>query len=111
MCGVPDRLYVDHGPDFTNDHLAQTAKELHFEIIFSTVARLQGRGKIERLFGTINTELLADLPGHLSPGKRPPKPVLSLPELNAASGTLIAETYHHREHSDNHAHPRQSQIG
>ena len=51
-------LYVDHGTDFTSHHLAQAARDLHFEIIFSTVARPQGRGKIERFFGTLNTELL-----------------------------------------------------
>ena len=111
MCGVPDRLYVDHGPDFTSDHLAQTAKDLHFEIIYSTVARPQGRGKIERLFGTINTELLADLPGHLSPGQRHPKPVLTLPELDAAIGSFIADTYHQREHPEIRATPRQTWIG
>src|SRR5699024_3055426 len=43
MCGIPDVLYVDHGPDFTSGHLAQTARDLHFEIIYSTVARPQGR--------------------------------------------------------------------
>ena len=48
MCGIPDVLYVDHGSDFTSDHLAQTAKDLHFKITYSTVARPQGRGKIER---------------------------------------------------------------
>ena len=65
MCGIPDVLYVDHGSDFTSHHLAQTAKDLHFEITYSTVARPQVRGKIERFFGTVKTELLAELPGHL----------------------------------------------
>ena len=59
-------LYVDHGSDFTSNHLAQTAKDLHFEIIYSTIARPQGRGKIERFFGSVNTELLTELPGHLT---------------------------------------------
>lgn len=100
MCGIPEVLYVDHGTDFTSNHLAQTAKDLHFEIIYSTVARPQGRGKIERLFGTINTELLADLPGHLTEGQRRPVPVLTLPELDTAVGTFITQTYHQREHPE-----------
>ena len=62
MCGIPDVLYVDHGTDFTSHHMAQAARDLHFEITFSAVARPQGRGKIERFFGTLNTELLARLP-------------------------------------------------
>ena len=65
MCGIPDILYVDHGSDFTSNHLAQTAKDLHFEIACSTVAR--PKGKIERFYGTINTELLTELPGRLGP--------------------------------------------
>lgn len=65
VCGVPDILYVDHGSDFTSTHLEQVSVDLRFQLVYSTVARPQGRGKIERLFRTINTELLPELPGHL----------------------------------------------
>uniref|UniRef100_UPI0037BE7018 hypothetical protein n=1 Tax=Helicobacter pylori TaxID=210 RepID=UPI0037BE7018 len=41
---------------------------LKIRIIHSTIARPQGRGKIERFFSTVNTELLTTLPGHLAPG-------------------------------------------
>ncbi|MBL7309241.1 transposase family protein, partial [Escherichia coli] len=68
VCGIPDVLYVDHGSDFTSRHLDQVAASLHMQIVHSGVARPQGRGKIERLFGTINTELLPELPGHLVAG-------------------------------------------
>ncbi|WP_427118090.1 DDE-type integrase/transposase/recombinase [Pseudarthrobacter scleromae] len=69
MCGLPDILHVDHGSDFTSHHLEHTAIELHIRVIHSTIARPQGRGKIERFFGTINTEVLPNLPGHLGPGR------------------------------------------
>ncbi|MBG6226767.1 putative transposase [Arthrobacter sp. CAN_A2] len=111
MCGIPDVLYVDHGTDFTSDHLNQTGKDLHFEIIYSTVARPQGRGKIERFFGTVNTELLAELPGYLTDGQRHPEPVLTLPELDQAVGTFIAGTYHQREHPEIKTTPHQSWVG
>lgn len=111
MCGIPDRLYVDHGTDFTSDHLSQTAKDLHFEIIYSAVARPQGRGKIERIFGTINTELLATLPGHLAEGHRHPVPVLTLPDLDDAIGAFIADDYHQREHPEITASPHQAWLG
>ena len=65
VCGIPDVLYVDHGSDFTSHHLDQVAASLRFRLVYSAVARPQGRGKIERLFGTLNTELLPELPGHL----------------------------------------------
>ncbi len=64
MCGIPEVLYVDHGSDFTSDHLARTTVDLHIRLIHSAVARPQGRGKVERFFGTVNTELLTTLPGH-----------------------------------------------
>lgn len=110
MCGVPDRLYVDHGADFTSDHLAQTGKDLHFEIIYSTVARPQGRGKIERIFGSINTELLAELPGYLTKGQRRPEPVLTLSELDTAIGAFIAEDYHQRTHQEINTSPQQAWL-
>ncbi len=67
MCGIPDVLHVDHGSDFTSHHLERTAVELHLRLIFSTVGRPQGRGKIERFFGTINTEVLQTLPATSAP--------------------------------------------
>lgn len=111
MCGIPDVLYVDHGSDFTSNHLTQTAKDLHFEITYSTVARPQGRGKIERFFGTVNTELLAELPGHLTRGYTPPAPVLTLKELDAAIGRFIIEDYHQRKHPEIKATPHQAWVG
>ncbi|WP_235367244.1 DDE-type integrase/transposase/recombinase [Rhodococcus sp. Chr-9] len=61
MCGIPEILYADHGSDFISDHLRQVAADLKITLIHSTVARPQGRGKIERFFGTLTSELL---PGH-----------------------------------------------
>lgn len=99
VCGIPDVLHVDHGSDFTSIHLDQAAADLRFQIIYSTVARPQGRGKVERLFGTINTELLPELPGHLLKGKPASTPRLSLPELDAAIGAFIVGNYNTRKHS------------
>ncbi|MGH3287373.1 MAG: helix-turn-helix domain-containing protein [Streptosporangiaceae bacterium] len=65
MCGIPDVFYVDHGSDFTSGHIHQTLLDLHIRLIHSAIARPQGRGKLERFFGTVNTEVLATLPGHL----------------------------------------------
>lgn len=100
VCGIPDVLYVDHGSDFTSQHLDQVAASLRFRIIYSAVGRPQGRGKIERLFGTFNTELLPELPGHLAGSKPATPPRLSLAELDQAIGAFIAGTYHARLHSE-----------
>lgn len=98
VCGIPDVLYVDHGADFTSLHLAQAAADLRFQLVYSTVARPQGRGKIERRFGTLNTERLPELPGHLQAGQPTSRPRLSLAELDAVVGAFIAATYQARVH-------------
>lgn len=99
ICGIPDVLYVDHGSDFTSIHLEQAAADLHFQIIYSAIARPQGRGKVERLFGTINTELLPNLPGQVRKGVPASRPSLSLSELDAAVGEFFVGSYNTRIHS------------
>ena len=109
LCGLPDTPPVDHGSDFTSRHLERTAVALHFRIIHSAVARPQGRGKIERFFGTINTELLATLPGHLGPNHRSPRPALDLPALDRAIGSFVT-TYNERPHRELGTSPRDAWI-
>lgn len=111
ICGIPDVLYVDHGSDFTSHHLEQVAADLHFRLVYSTVGRPQGRGKVERLFGTLDTELLPELPGHLVRGKPATPPRLSLPELDAAIGAFLVGTYHVRLHSETGTPPRAAWLG
>jgi putative transposase len=105
VCGIPDVLYVDHGCDFTSNHLDQAAASLKFRIVYSAVARPQGRGKIERLFGTLNSELLPELPGYLVKGNPTSAPKLSLGELDRAVTAYIANTYHVRLHSETEQTP------
>ncbi|CAN5800543.1 Mu transposase C-terminal domain-containing protein [soil metagenome] len=111
VCGIPDILYVDHGSDFTSHHLEQAAAALHFELVYSAVGRPQGRGKVERLFGTLGTELLPELPGHLVGGKPATPPRLSLSELDAAIGAFLIGTYHAREHREIGVPPRLAWLG
>ena len=109
MCGLPDVLYVDHGSDFISHQLARIAVDLHIRLIHSTVARPQGRGKVERFFGTVNTELLTTLPGYLAPSQPAPGPTLSLAELDTAVEGFVA-TYNDRTHSELGISPRSAWI-
>ncbi|MGO1568614.1 MAG: Mu transposase C-terminal domain-containing protein [Brachybacterium sp.] len=109
MCGLPDVLYVDHGSDFISHQIARTAVDLHIRLIHSTVARPQGRGKIERFFGTVNTELLAELPGYIAHGHPVPTPKLSLAELDTALEGFVA-IYNERTHSELGVSPRSAWI-
>lgn len=111
VCGIPDVLHVDHGSDFTSTHLEQVAADLHVQLVYSTVGRPQGRGKVERLFGTLNTECLAELPGYLMQGEPPTAPKLSLPELDATLGAYFLRTYNHRPHREIGMSPIEAWLG
>jgi putative transposase len=58
------------------------------------------------MFGTLNSELLPELPGHLVKGKPTSAPRLSLAELDRAITAFIASTYHVRIQRDRRNAPR-----
>ena len=64
ICGIPQILYTDHGSDFMSDHIKQVCIGLKVKMLNSAIGRPQGRGKIERFFGTLNECVLMDLPGY-----------------------------------------------
>ncbi len=72
------------------------------------------RGKIERLFGKLTTELLPSLPGHIPPGnngKPVTTPTLSVSELDAAVGEFIIDDYLRQEHPETEQPPIQRWLG
>ena len=94
VCGLPAALYSDNGADFTSTHITQVCADLKVQLIHSDPGKPRGRGKVERFFGTVTTELLPTLPGHIPPGNhgRPvTKPALTLSQLDAAVGRYIVE--------------------
>ncbi|AOP53763.1 Mu transposase C-terminal domain-containing protein [Brevibacterium aurantiacum] len=110
MCGIPDVLHVDHGSDFTSHHLEYTATALKIRIIYSTIGRPQGRGKIERFFGTLNTELLSTMLGYTGhPGKKP-SASMDLSALDQAIGDFITK-YNERPHREIKTSPKTAWIG
>jgi putative transposase len=62
------------------------------------------------VFGSINTELLTELPGHLIAGKPVTAPVLSLRQLDEQIGRFLTDTYHRRTHSEIGCTPQQAWI-
>lgn len=70
VCGIPETLYTDHGSDFTSLHIETVCAELKIELVFSTVGKPRGRGKVERFFRSLTQLLLMDLPGYSPPKQR-----------------------------------------
>ena len=103
VCGLPDVLYSDHGADFTSSHLELVCADTRIQLVHSTAGVPQGRGKIERFFGTVTSELLPTLPGHIphgTHGKPVTDPQLSLAELDTAISQYLLHRYHQRPHSE-----------
>ena len=103
VCGLPATLYSDHGADFTGSHIGQVCADLRVQLVHSTPGRPRGRGKIERFFGTVTTELLPTLAGYIprgNQGKPVTTPALTLSELDTALGSFVVEDYHRREHPE-----------
>ena len=100
VCGIPDVFYTDHGSDFTSRHIEQVAADLKMRLVFSIPGRPRGRGKIERLFNTINQMCLPELPGYAPRGTpdRAALAAMTLPELDAAIGRFIRDVYNQRPH-------------
>lgn len=84
--------------------------DLHIHLVHSAIARPQGRGKVERIFVSITTELLPELPGHLVHGKLASPPALTLPQLDTAIREWITGTYHRRAHSQTGIPPQQAWL-
>lgn len=98
VSGIPEQLYVDNGSDFISEHIEQACITLKIRLIHSMPGRPRGRGKIERVFRTINDMFLPDLPGHLIAGKPLSAPALTLDELRARFETFVCNVYHCRPH-------------
>jgi transposase InsO family protein len=84
--GLPRKLYVDNGPAFRSLHLREITASLGIALVHSKPYKPQGRGKIERLFRTIQSQFLPGFKG------------TTLEELNEALDCWIRDIYHSRAH-------------
>ena len=109
VCGIPGAFHVDHGSDFTSAHLEQVMADLKIRAYFSLPGQPRGRGKVERIFGTINQMCLPALPGYAPRGTadRAGQARLSLAELDEAIGTFIREVYNVSPHGETGMAPQQ----
>lgn len=111
MCGIPQQLHLDQGKDFTSRHLEQVAADLRIELIFATAYLARAKGKVERLFGTLNDQLWCELPGYVGPNvvDRPYKiePSLTLNQVEQYLLAFLLLVYHQRPHSTTGEPPQQ----
>ncbi len=89
--GLPFRLYVDQGMIFKANVFTRACAELQVHHILATPQHPEGKGKIERLFRTVEDDFLIEL-RHA--------PLSSLQQLNAQFTAWVEEVYHVRPHRE-----------
>lgn len=87
---VPDKLYTDNGAAFKSQHLQIVCANLGIRLIHAKPYHAWSKGKIERLFHTVQSQFLAAL------SFSPPD---SLEEMNRRFWQWAEMDYNHREHS------------
>lgn len=110
--GIPTSTYVDNGAAFVDSALMRTCAKLGMKLIHSKPYRPQGRGKIERFFGSVRSQFLSEITvlesavqttvpgtgageGEVEAGSA----IASLEELNALFTSWVQITYHRTVHS------------
>ena len=86
--GLPRKLYLDNGAAFRSNALAYACGRLGIALLHSRPYVPEGRGKIERFFLTVRTQLLPTLPEGLT-----------LERLNELLVEWLDGEYHRRIHS------------
>ena len=85
--GLPRKLYVDNGAAFRSRHLEKVCACLGIALTHTPPYTPQGRGKIERFFRTVRSQMLPVVAGQ------------SLQDLNQALERWVHTDYHQRPHS------------
>jgi transposase InsO family protein len=87
--GYSERLYVDNGAAYRSHHLALVCAKLGIALIHARPYRPQGKGKMERWFLTLRSQLLSRLV---------PEDTASLEALNRRLWAWVEGEYHHSPH-------------
>ena len=90
--GLPRKLYTDQGGPFINDHVKVVCANLGIRLLHAKPYHAWSKGKVERMFGTLQREFEAAL-------RLPGQGVGSLEELNARLSSWLQESYQVRVHS------------
>ena len=93
--GVPHDLYTDNGQVYCAKQLKLMCAELGIRLIHTPPYRPQGRGKIERFFGFVQSEFLPEAQASIQAGT-----MENLDALNRYFQAWIEMGYHRRVHAD-----------
>jgi putative transposase len=107
ICGIPESFETDRGSDFLSEAIAATLAGLGTIHVPDPPYYPNNKGKVERLFRTLDSGCLRVLPGHMdaigsTPGAamKHVHELLTLPQLDCEIARWLDEDYHLREHSE-----------
>jgi transposase InsO family protein len=89
--GLPKAIYIDNGAVFVAQQFAAACASLGIKKMHSTPYEPQGRGKIERFFGTVREQFLPETDA---------SNIRLLTDLNASFWAWLDQVYHARVHSE-----------
>lgn len=98
--GLPRKLYADNGGPFVNHHLRIVCANLGIRLIHSKPGRPWSRGKVERMFRTLQQDFEAGL-------RLPGQGAGTLEELNGKFARWLQEIYHSRDHEGTGESPQE----
>lgn len=87
--GLPQRLYVDNGANYRSQQLALVCARLGVALIHARPYQPQGKGKQERFFRTVRSQLVSNLGASDTD---------SLEALNRRLWAWVEAEYHHSPH-------------
>jgi transposase InsO family protein len=93
--GLPHDLYVDNGHVYCSKQLKLICADLGIRLIHTPPYRPQGRGKIERFFGSVQSEFLPEAQAQIQAGN-----LQALDDLNHYFQAWLHMSYHRRVHGD-----------
>jgi transposase InsO family protein len=89
--GLPKAIYVDNGPVFHAVQFGAACASLNIKKLHSQPYQPEGRGKIERFFGTVREQFLPEVEA---------ASIQTLDDLNTSLWAWLDQIYHARIHTD-----------
>ncbi|WP_057776080.1 Mu transposase C-terminal domain-containing protein [Cytobacillus dafuensis] len=108
MFGIPSIFYLDNGKEFFNSHVRTIIEEyLGAQVMHRPRETPNYGGTIERVFGTINAQLIHNLAGttksnvhELGDYDASKEAIFTLKDIEELLTVYITDVYHHKPHSE-----------
>lgn len=91
--GLPEQAYCDNGKIYSSNHLQSVCGRLGIHLSHTRPYKPQGRGKLERLFYTVQRSFLPEIEVMLK------EKVMSVDEINDYFFIWLRQHYHEKVHS------------